>query len=106
MSDGEVDDVQLAREWIGSEPVFTLFQWHGDSFALPAMRGAFDEPAMREPGVRIHRGHHAHLGMQFHVEMTPSLVMDGSALSTVNAKSMKRSNVRAASGCNARKTLF
>ena len=74
-SDVEVDDVQLAREWIGSEAVFNLFQWHGDSFALPAdARRFLTSPLCANQAYVIDRGDHAHLGMQFHVEMTPSLV--------------------------------
>ena len=74
-SDVEVDDVQLAREWIGSELVFNLFQWHGDSFALPVGARRFLTSSLcTNQAFVIDRGHHAHLGMQFHVEMTPSLV--------------------------------
>ncbi|MEO8188589.1 MAG: type 1 glutamine amidotransferase [Burkholderiaceae bacterium] len=74
-SDVEVDDIQLAREWIGSAPVFNLFQWHGDTFALPAdARRFLTSPLCANQAFVIDRGHHAHLGMQFHVEMTPSLV--------------------------------
>ena len=74
-SDVEVDDVQLAREWIGSEPVFDLFQWHGDAFALPVGARRFLTSSLcANQAFVIDRGHHAHLGMQFHVEMTPSLV--------------------------------
>jgi GMP synthase-like glutamine amidotransferase len=74
-SNVEVDDVQLAREWIGSEPAFDLFQWHGDTFALPAdARRFLTSPLCANQAFVIDRKNHAHLGMQFHVEMTPSLV--------------------------------
>ena len=74
-SEVEVDDAELAREWIGSEPAFELFQWHGDTFALPAgARRFLTSPLCANQAFVIDRRDHAHLGMQFHVEMTPSLV--------------------------------
>src|SRR4030095_7160343 len=74
-SNVDVDDAQLAREWIGSELVVDLFQGHGDTFALPADAQRFlTSPLCANQAYVIDRGHHAHLGMQFHVEMTPSLV--------------------------------
>ena len=49
----EVDDPELAREWIGDRAGFELFQWHGDTFSVPEVRGAFsDESAVRQSGVR------------------------------------------------------
>ena len=73
-SEVQVDDAELAREWIGSEPVFELFQWHGDTFALPAgARRFLTSPLCANQAFVIDRKH-AHLAMQFHVEMTPSLV--------------------------------
>jgi GMP synthase-like glutamine amidotransferase len=69
----EVEDTPEAREWLGPDlRAFTTFQWHGETFAIPA------------GGRRILRGEHCenqayvvagrHLGMQCHVEMTPELV--------------------------------
>ncbi len=69
----ESADSDLAREWLGEAPrTLTAFQWHGETFTLPA--GA----------ARILSGEHCanqafvvdgrHLGMQCHVEMTPELV--------------------------------
>ena len=58
-----------------SEPVFDLFQWHGDTFALPPRARRFLTSRLcANQAFVIERGQHAHLGMQFHVEMTPSLV--------------------------------
>lgn len=68
-----VEDTALARSWFGSDlKEFTTFQWHGDTFAIPAA------------GERILRGTHCpnqayvvgdrHLGMQCHVEMTPAMI--------------------------------
>ena len=74
-SDVEVDDILLAREWIGSEPVFEMFQWHGDKFSLPADARRFLTSSLcANQAFVVDRGGHAHLGMQFHVEMTPALV--------------------------------
>ncbi len=74
-SNVEVDDAELAREWIGAEPVFDLFQWHGDTFALPKEARRFlKTPLCANQAFVIDRKDHAHLGMQFHVEMTPALV--------------------------------
>ncbi len=74
-SNVEVDDVELAREWIGSELAFDLFQWHGDTFALPAEARRFlSSPLCTNQAFVIDRGQHAHLGMQFHIEMNPGLV--------------------------------
>ena len=71
----EVDDVELAREWIGSETAFDLFQWHGDTFALPTRARRFlKTPLCANQAFVIDTGDHAHLGMQFHIEMTPALV--------------------------------
>ncbi len=71
----QADDAELAREWIGDEPVFELFQWHGDTFALPAGARRFLTSALcANQAFVIDRKHYAHLGMQFHVEMTPQLV--------------------------------
>ncbi len=74
-SEVEASDAKLAREWIGSEPAFEIFQWHGDTFALPPAARCFLTSALcANQAYVIDRQDHAHLGMQFHVEMTPSLV--------------------------------
>jgi len=71
----EVDDVELAREWIGSEPAFELFQWHGDTFGLPTNARRFLKTSLcANQAFVIGHDEHAHLAMQFHVEMTPELV--------------------------------
>lgn len=75
-SEVEVDDAELAHEWIGDEPAFELFQWHGDTFALPtgAQRFLTSRLCANQAFV-FERESCAHLGMQFHVEMTPQLVL-------------------------------
>jgi GMP synthase-like glutamine amidotransferase len=74
-SEVEVDNAELAREWIGNEPAFELFQWHGDTFDLPAgARRFLTSRLCTNQAFVVDREHHAHLGMQFHIEMTPQLV--------------------------------
>ncbi|QJR16402.1 type 1 glutamine amidotransferase [Usitatibacter palustris] len=69
----EVEDKPLAKDWFGADLTeFVTFQWHGDTFAIPAT------------GERILRGTHCpnqayvvddrHLGLQCHVEMTPEMI--------------------------------
>ena len=71
----EVDDPEIAREWIGNESAFELFQWHGDTFALPpGARRFLTNPLCANQAFVIERKSHAHLAMQFHVEMTPQLI--------------------------------
>ncbi|MBA3253428.1 MAG: type 1 glutamine amidotransferase, partial [Pseudomonadota bacterium] len=71
----EVDDAALARDWIGDEPSFELFQWHGDTFALPAgARRFLTNRWCANQAFVVGRSQCVHLGMQFHVEMTPQLV--------------------------------
>ena len=70
----EVDDAELAREWIGDERMFDLFQWHEDTFALPPQAKRFLKTSLCTNQAFVIPGEHAHLGMQFHIEMTPSLV--------------------------------
>ena len=74
-SEVHVDDAELAREWIGNEPAYELFQWHGDAFDLPAgARRFLTSRLCANQAFVVDREDHAHLGMQFHVEMTPQLV--------------------------------
>jgi GMP synthase-like glutamine amidotransferase len=61
----------LARHWFGETREFLSFHWHGETFALP--------PAARLIASSAYCDHQAfalgpHLGMQCHVEMTPSLI--------------------------------
>jgi len=72
-----VTDLDTARAWLGTdrtdEPEF--FQWHGDAFSLPP--GAVNFLASdlcNNQAFVIERSGFAHLGLQFHCEMTPGLV--------------------------------
>jgi GMP synthase-like glutamine amidotransferase len=73
----QVTDVGLAREWLGADavPEAEWFQWHGDTFALPAGARNFLASALcANQAYVIQRDGFAHLGMQFHCEMTPALI--------------------------------
>ncbi len=74
-----VTDVAVARDWLGADapeaPEF--FQWHGDTFSLPpgAVNFLASDLCQHQAFV-IERDGCAHLGVQFHCEMTPALVRD------------------------------
>ena len=71
----EADDANLACEWVGTEPSLELFQWHGDTFALPpGARRFLTSRLCANQAFVIEREKNAHLAMQFHVEMTPELI--------------------------------
>jgi GMP synthase-like glutamine amidotransferase len=72
-----VTDARLAAEWLGVESVagVEFFQWHGDAFELPpGARNFLASDFCAYQAYVIDRGGYAHLGMQFHCEMTPALV--------------------------------
>jgi GMP synthase-like glutamine amidotransferase len=72
-----VTDARLAARWLGEDAPASLelFQWHGDSFALPPGARAFLSSALcSNQAFAIERGGYAHVGMQFHCEMTPALI--------------------------------
>lgn len=69
-------DEALARDWLGeSAGEIEVFQWHGDAFELPlgARQLCSNEWCAHQAFV-VPRVACAHLGMQFHIEMTPELV--------------------------------
>ena len=71
-----VTEPRLAREWLGATPAeIEMFQWHGDSFALPARATNFlaSRWCDNQAFVLEHAGV-AHIGMQFHCEATPEIV--------------------------------
>lgn len=66
----------LAREWLGAAPAeFEMFQWHGDTFALPARATSFlaSRWCDNQAFVIEHAGV-AHIALQFHCEATPAIV--------------------------------
>lgn len=74
-SEVEVDDAAIARDWIGDQSTFELFQWHEDTFALPpGARRFLTNRWCANQAFIVERDSCVHLGMQFHVEMTPQLV--------------------------------
>lgn len=75
----------LVNEWFGPTPPQEVFQWHQDIFILPegAQRLASSEVCPNQAFVFADR----HLGMQFHLEMTPDLV---ASLALANRASHER----------------
>jgi GMP synthase-like glutamine amidotransferase len=73
----QVADPALAEEWLGRAPLEEIFQWHGDVFDLPVgAQRLLASPLARNQAFVIERGGVDHLAMQFHIEMTPELVLD------------------------------
>jgi GMP synthase-like glutamine amidotransferase len=72
----EVDNRELALEWLGADAVrCELFQWHEDNFDLPrGARRVLTGSVCSNQAFVIQRPGYAHLAMQFHVEMTPTLI--------------------------------
>ncbi len=71
----DVVDPALVDEWLGSDAPGELFHWHGDAFDLPAgARRLLSSPLTPNQAYVVERGGVDHLGMQFHIEMTPELV--------------------------------
>ena len=76
-ADVAVTERALAAEWLGADVPerIQLFHWHEDAFALPAgARNFMATPSCAHQAYVIERPGCAHLGMQFHCEMTPELV--------------------------------
>jgi len=72
-----VTDRELAKRWLGEAigDRVEMFQWHGDTFALPSgARNFLASPLCATQAYVIERKGFAHIGMQFHCEMTPPLV--------------------------------
>lgn len=71
-----VTDPVLASEWLDTDPgSFEVFQWHGDVFDLPpTARNWLASDFAEQQAFVLERQGVAHLGMQFHIEMTPELV--------------------------------
>lgn len=69
-----VGEGSLAQEWFdhaaGTE--FTVFQWHGDTFDIPPGGELIASSAHCANQACVIDGRH--LGMQFHLEMTPALI--------------------------------
>jgi GMP synthase-like glutamine amidotransferase len=75
--DLHVTDAEVARDWLGADvpATFEMFHWHGDSFGLPqGAQNFLASDLCAHQAYVLERGAYAHLGMQFHCEMTPALV--------------------------------
>jgi GMP synthase-like glutamine amidotransferase len=74
----EVTDSELARDWLGTTATqVEVFQWHGDTFDLPpGARNFLGNRFCARQAYVIDRGRYAHLGMQFHCEMTTSMIRE------------------------------
>jgi len=71
-----IDDAALAREWLGEDAdAVEFFQWHSDTFdPPPGARHLLSSAWCANQAYVIPRDGYAHVGMQFHIEMTPELV--------------------------------
>lgn len=75
----QVTDAALAADWLDGADAASAewFQWHGDTFGLPpGARNFLASPLCAHQAYVIERHGYAHLGMQFHCEMTPALIVD------------------------------
>lgn len=62
----QIDDRELAEEWLGTSEPFAAFHWHGETFTLPAGARRLAHSA-RCANQAFILG--PHIGMQFHIEM-------------------------------------
>lgn len=75
----QVTDSEVAESWLGSIAVADIewFQWHGDTFdPPPGARNFLSSGLCARQAFVIERAGFAHLGMQFHCEMTAELVSE------------------------------
>ena len=71
----DVVDPALVNAWFGPADIGELFHWHGDAFDLPpGARRLLSSPLTPNQAYVVGRDAVWHLGMQFHIEMTPELV--------------------------------
>jgi GMP synthase-like glutamine amidotransferase len=69
----EVEPGRPARDWFGERERFLSFHWHGETFSIPSGAERLASSAhCRNQAFALG----PHLAMQFHVEMTPSLIRD------------------------------
>jgi len=72
----QVTDAALAAQWLGASATGDeWFQWHGERFELPpAAKNFLASDLCPNQAFVIERAGFAHLGMQFHCEMTAELI--------------------------------
>lgn len=94
--DIQLQPVPQVKEWFG-EGTEEIFQWHADAFTLPegAVRLAASKLYPNQAFVVDDR----HLGMQFHLEMTPELV---DVYIEANGKTLDRELAKGATAVNTR----
>ncbi len=67
----DVADGELARAWFGDRRSFLAFHWHGETYTLPPGAACIaSSPYCGNQAFVLER----HLGMQYHVEMTPEMI--------------------------------
>ena len=72
----DVVDPAGVDEWFGQAALVDLFHWHGDAFELPSgARRLLSSRLTPNQAYVAGRGDAEHIGMQFHIEMTPDLVI-------------------------------
>lgn len=93
------EPVSQMQEWFG-QGADEIFQWHGDAFSLPdgAVRLAASSLYPNQAFVLDDR----HLGMQFHLEMTPGLVQ---SYLRANGKVLDRELAQGATAVNTRQEI-
>jgi len=94
--DVNLEPAPEADEWLG-EGAKEVFQWHGDAFSLP--EGAKRLAASAQYPNQAFLMDDRHLGMQFHLEMTPELV---ELYVRANGKAIDRELAKGASAVNTR----
>lgn len=76
-----IEPTEEGRSWLGAEPVFHAFQWHGDTYSLPpgaiqlARNGAAEQQAFLLKGP----DGNPVLGLQFHLEWTEAMAREALA---------------------------
>jgi GMP synthase-like glutamine amidotransferase len=67
----DIADNEPARAWFGDTRSFLSFHWHGETFSIPPGGACIaSSPHCDNQAFVLDR----HLGMQFHVEMTPAII--------------------------------
>jgi GMP synthase-like glutamine amidotransferase len=67
----DVADNEQARAWFGDTRGFLAFHWHGETFSIPPGAACVaSSPHCANQTLALGK----HLGLQFHVEMTPEMI--------------------------------
>lgn len=69
----DIENLRLSAHWFGvQQSPWTVFQWHGEMFSLPAQaQRIFSSPACPNQAYVLDD---KHLALQFHLEITPDLI--------------------------------